>query len=94
MRNTADATGGTPIAVWSQSISGGEAVNPLVTFYDIHERVSRTAHETIITDFLLVSTTKIYRNESQLQCVWLMTLLYRVHDTINSIYKKNLVSAC
>jgi hypothetical protein len=38
MRNTADMAGGKPIAVRLQSISGGHAVNPLVTFYDIHGR--------------------------------------------------------
>jgi hypothetical protein len=31
-------TGGKPIAVLLQSISGVSAVNPLVAFYDIHER--------------------------------------------------------
>jgi hypothetical protein len=31
-------TGGKPIAVCSQSISGVSAGNPLVVFYDIHER--------------------------------------------------------
>jgi hypothetical protein len=29
-------TGGKPIAVLLQSISGGSAINPLVAFYDIH----------------------------------------------------------
>jgi hypothetical protein len=38
MSNTADATGGKPIAVWSQSISGVNDINPLVAFYDIHGR--------------------------------------------------------
>jgi hypothetical protein len=38
VRNTADVTGGKPIAVWSQSISDVNAVNPLVAFYDIHGR--------------------------------------------------------
>jgi hypothetical protein len=38
MRNTADVTGGKPIAILLQSISGGSAVNPLVVCYDIHER--------------------------------------------------------
>jgi hypothetical protein len=38
MRNTANVTGGKLIAVPSQSISGVSAVNPLVTFYDIHGR--------------------------------------------------------
>jgi hypothetical protein len=37
MRNTADVTGGKPIAVLLQSISGVGAINPLVAFYDIHE---------------------------------------------------------
>jgi hypothetical protein len=36
MRNTADVTGGKPIAVFLQSISGVSAINPLVAFYDIH----------------------------------------------------------
>jgi hypothetical protein len=36
MRDTADVTGGKPIAVLLQSISGVNAMNPLVAFYDIH----------------------------------------------------------
>jgi hypothetical protein len=36
MRNTADVTGGKPIAVLLQSISGVSAINPLVAYYDIH----------------------------------------------------------
>jgi hypothetical protein len=36
MRNIADVTGGKPIAVLLQSISGISAINPLVAFYDIH----------------------------------------------------------
>jgi hypothetical protein len=36
MRNTADVTGGKPIAVLLQSISGVSALNPLGAFYDIH----------------------------------------------------------
>jgi hypothetical protein len=36
MRNTADVTGGKPIAVVLQSISGVSAINPLVAFYNIH----------------------------------------------------------
>jgi hypothetical protein len=35
MRNT-DVTGGKPIAVRLQSISGGSTVNPFVAFYDIY----------------------------------------------------------
>jgi hypothetical protein len=36
MKNTAEVTGGKPIAVLLQSISGVSALNPLVAFYDIH----------------------------------------------------------
>jgi hypothetical protein len=36
MRNTADVTGGKPIAVLLQPISGVSAINLLVSFYDIH----------------------------------------------------------
>jgi hypothetical protein len=36
VKNTADVTGGKPIAVLLQSISGVSAINPLVAFYDIH----------------------------------------------------------
>jgi hypothetical protein len=36
MRNTADVTGGKPIAVLLQFISGVSAINPLVTFFNIH----------------------------------------------------------
>jgi hypothetical protein len=38
MSSTADVTGGKPIAVWSQSISGVNAIYPLVAFYNIHGR--------------------------------------------------------
>jgi hypothetical protein len=38
MKKTADLTGGKPIAVLLQSISGVSAINPLVAFYDIHGR--------------------------------------------------------
>jgi hypothetical protein len=36
MRNTADVTGGKPIAVLLQYVSDVSAINPLVAFYDIH----------------------------------------------------------
>jgi hypothetical protein len=36
MKNTADVTGGKPITVLLQSISGVCAIIPLVPFYDIH----------------------------------------------------------
>jgi hypothetical protein len=38
VRNTADVTGGKPIAFLSQSISNVSVMNPLVAFYHIHGR--------------------------------------------------------
>jgi hypothetical protein len=38
MNKIGDVTGGKPIAIWSQSTSSVNAVNPLVVFYDIHGR--------------------------------------------------------
>jgi hypothetical protein len=37
-RKNADVTGGKPIVVRSQSISGINAINHLLAFYDIHGR--------------------------------------------------------
>jgi hypothetical protein len=64
MNNTADATGGKPIAVSSQCTSGVSTLNPLVAFYDIHGRkgevysvLFRTPHEYLNnTTFLVVVT--------------------------------------
>jgi hypothetical protein len=36
MKNTTDVTGGKPIVVLFQFISGVSSFNPLVSFYDIH----------------------------------------------------------
>jgi hypothetical protein len=36
MKNTADVTGGKPIAVLLQSLSDVSTINPLVAFYGIH----------------------------------------------------------
>jgi hypothetical protein len=53
VRNSADVTGGRPNAVWSQFISGVNAINPIVALFDIHGRkrcysfiLSGTPHET------------------------------------------------
>jgi hypothetical protein len=62
MRNTADVTGGKPIAVLLQSISGVSAVNLLVVFHDIHRRkrellffyfVSDTTRDSLITQYAM-----------------------------------------
>jgi hypothetical protein len=52
MKNTADVTGGKPIAVLLQSISGVSAINPLVAFYDMH----RGKREMLFFYFVLDTT--------------------------------------
>jgi hypothetical protein len=55
MRNTADVTGGKPIAVLLQPISGVSAINPLVAFYDI----DRGKREVLFFYFVTVTTRDI-----------------------------------
>jgi hypothetical protein len=57
MSNTADLTGGKPIALWSQSISGVNAINPLVALYDIHGRKI----EVLFFYFVSVTTSYVYK---------------------------------
>jgi hypothetical protein len=57
MRNTADVTGGKPIVVLSQSISGVRAINPLVAFYDIYGGKREVLFFYFVTD-----TTRDYSN--------------------------------
>jgi hypothetical protein len=52
MMNTADAIGGKPIAIWSQSTLGVSAINPLIACYDIHG-------EAILFYFVLDTTRDI-----------------------------------
>jgi ABC-type transport system involved in Fe-S cluster assembly fused permease/ATPase subunit len=54
MNNIADVTGGKPIAVLVQSISGVSAINPLVAFYDIHGGSWTMDHHIIIAFYLLM----------------------------------------
>jgi hypothetical protein len=56
MRNTADLTGGKPIAVLLQSISGVSAINPLVAFYDIHGGKTE-----VLFFYFVPDTTRVYK---------------------------------
>jgi hypothetical protein len=71
MSNTADVTGDKPIAVWSQSISGANAINPLVAFYDIHGR----KREVLFFYFVLDTT----RDSKVYTMLWLWFLSLRAH---------------
>jgi hypothetical protein len=61
VRNTADVTSGTPIAVWSQTISGVSAVNPLVAFYDIHGRKREILFFYFVPDTTGDNTVELYK---------------------------------
>jgi hypothetical protein len=57
MGNTAEVTGGKPIVVLLQSISGISAINPLIAFGDIH------GGKTVVLFFYFVpDTTRNYNN--------------------------------
>jgi hypothetical protein len=70
MSKTADVTGGKPIAVGSQSISGVNAINPLVAFYDIYGR----KREGLIFYFV-PDTTRDYRSIDKFTRCYLYVLL-------------------
>jgi hypothetical protein len=65
MRNTADVTGGKPIAVLLQSISGVSAINPLVAFYDIHGRKGEVLFLSSVPD-----TTRVRFTIIDLATIW------------------------
>jgi hypothetical protein len=73
MRNTADVTGGKPIAVLLQSISDVSAINPLVAFYDIH------GGKTEVLFFILSRTPhKTKKNKIKDDCLKLVSFLSQV----------------
>jgi hypothetical protein len=89
MRNNADLTGKS-IAVFLQSISGGDAINLLVAFYDKQEEtercysfvLSRTPHETIGVTFRGVGTMNVNvkpRNSIRAKIIGGIKKLYNHH---------------
>jgi hypothetical protein len=60
MKNTADVTGGKPIVVLLQSISGVRAINPLVAFYDIHGGKREVLFFYFVSDTTRDETSTIY----------------------------------
>jgi hypothetical protein len=70
MRNTADVTGGKPIAVLMQSISDVNAINPLA-FYDIHG-----AKREVLFFYFVPDTT---RDLTNLYHNMMKNMLYRPH---------------
>jgi hypothetical protein len=82
MRNTADVTGGKPIAVFLQSISGVSAINLLVTFYDIHGG----RREVLFFYFVLDTTRDTRNNISDRDCTEfrLMQRFYNRRSAVKS----------
>jgi hypothetical protein len=60
MKNSTDVTGGKPIAVFLQSISGVSAINPLVAFYDIHGEKREVLFFYFVPDTTRVVTSNGY----------------------------------
>jgi hypothetical protein len=61
MRNNVDVTGGKPIAVLLQSISGVSAINPLVAFYVIYGG----KREVLFCYFVLVHDLIFFQSQRQ-----------------------------
>jgi hypothetical protein len=61
MSITGDVIGVKPIAIWSQSISGVNAINPLVAFYDIHGRKREVLFYYFVTDTTRDNTSLLYK---------------------------------
>jgi hypothetical protein len=61
MSNTADETGDKPIAIWSQSISGVNAINPLIAFYDTHG----WKREVLFFYFVSATTRHLFANKDR-----------------------------
>jgi hypothetical protein len=71
MRNTAAVTGGKPIAVLLQSISGVSVINPLVAFYDIHGGKRKVLFFSVPgTTPEYCHTRELYRILSYFKIVW------------------------
>jgi hypothetical protein len=75
VKNTAAVTGGKPIAVLLQSISGVSAINPLVAFYDIHGGKREALFFYFVPD-----TTRDYRLQISISyfAFFLLTILFSV----------------
>jgi hypothetical protein len=64
-------TGGKSIAVLLQSISGVNAINLLVAFYDIHGRKRETPQETIMKNldiYNIANRLRLYSLKNKLLC--------------------------
>jgi hypothetical protein len=85
-------TSGKPIAVWSQSISGANAINPLVALLSMEERercysfiLSRTPHETQLnnknTTALRTSLCEMVKNKLQVSWMYVRsTARHAIHS--------------
>jgi hypothetical protein len=84
MRNTADVTGGKPIAVLLQSISGVSAINPLVAFYDIHGEV--------LIFYVVPDTTRndLYSNQSYYKGIKGTTIYHAILAVASNLMKLEL----
>jgi hypothetical protein len=82
MNNTADLTGGNLTAVLSQSISGANADNPLVAFYDIHERKREVLFFYFVLDATRDLHTRSYIHFEYIFTLHIFIVSYGVRDRI------------
>jgi hypothetical protein len=75
MRNTADVTGGKPIAVLLQSISFLSAINPSVALYDIHG-----GKREVLIFYFVPGTTRDTRRNATTVLKYPKSILIRYRD--------------
>jgi hypothetical protein len=79
MKNTAGVTGGKPIAVLLQFISGVRAIKPLVAFYNIHG-----GKREVLFIYYVPDTTRYYSDTRQK--IYFVHKRYSIPRNIQKIY--------
>jgi hypothetical protein len=80
MKNTADVTGGKPIAVFLQSISGVSAINPLVAFYNI-----QGGKREVLFFYFVPDTTRDKNNN----CLFYKSIMRNYKTQVTSVVRIN-----
>jgi hypothetical protein len=91
MRNTADVTGGKRIAVLLQSISGANAINLIVAYYDIHGRKREVLFFYFVPDTTRDNKSGVIQNKKIVRNKTLLSYTFKscFNLFISSLYVRN-----
>jgi hypothetical protein len=91
MKNTTDVTGGKPIAVLLQSISGVSAINPLVAFYDIHGGEIEVLFIYFVSDNLLLLSSSRFLIHQTTPSIQTTTIRFKLFFGDNTYFTTYLI---